>query len=151
MLLKDKIREELEVIRQSNGGLLRQEDVVAFARSADTALHSQFTWDDGEAAEQFRLIQAAKVIRLQIHVIEEEETKVRAFVSLSVDRTKNGGYRPITEVMQRGDLQAVMLKDALAELNAIRRKYRALQSLSGVWEAVDRIAPPQSAEVQQAV
>ena len=44
-------KEELEYIRQSNGGFLRPQDVVEYARNQETELHKRFTWDDGEAAE----------------------------------------------------------------------------------------------------
>jgi len=70
------IQQELESIRRSAGGLLRPEDVVEFARSPETALHEEFTWDDSEAAHQYRLWQARQVIRVNVTVIGNTESKV---------------------------------------------------------------------------
>lgn len=144
MLLKERIARELERIARANDGVLRQEDVVAFARDPSTALHSQFDWDDTEAAHQWRLQQAAQVIRMQVRVLEEDAAPVRAFVSLTPDRANGGGYRMMTSVLSNDDLSRQMMLDALAELSAVRRKYRTLQRLSGIWDEIDAAVAAES-------
>lgn len=141
MLLKERIARELERIKEENGGSLKQEDVVEFARDPSTALHGRFTWDDTEAAQRWRLYQAGQIIRLIVSVIEDRAPPVRAFVSLTTDRVKHGpGYRAIQDVLQNEDMHAQLLADALADLAALRAKYKALTQLSKVWNAIDEVA-----------
>lgn len=138
MLLKERIARELDRIREENGGQLKQEDVVEFARDPSTALHGRFTWDDTEAAHLWRLAQAAQIIRLVVSVIEEDAPPVRAFVSLTTDRVKGGaGYRAIQDVLQDADMTAQLVEDALSDLAAIRHKYKSLTALVRVWNAID--------------
>lgn len=140
MLLKDRIARELERIKEENGGLLKQEDVVDFARDPSTALHGRFTWDDTEAAHRWRLAQAAQIIRLVINVVEEDAPPVRAFVSLTTDRVKGGaGYRSIQDVLQDADMTEQLVQDALSDLAAIRHKYKSLTALVKVWNAIDEV------------
>lgn len=146
MLLKERIARELARIAEMNNGVLRQEDVVDFARDPDTALHTQFEWDDTEAARKWRLEQAARIIRLQVRVVENTEQTVRAFVSLSVDRTPHGGYRPINAVLGSKELSRQLMRDALAELSAVRRKYQTLKQLNDVWEKLDAVIAAESEE-----
>ena len=138
MLLKDRIAKELEKIRAANGGLDNPEAVVEWARKHETsALHTQFTWDDSEAAHKWRIEQARRVLRLQLVVLEEDTQAIRATISLSTDRRVGGGYRRIQDVLASDELTRQMLADALADLNATRRKYTALKALAGVWAAID--------------
>lgn len=139
---KDRLRAELEQIRENNDGQLRPEDVVDFARDPNTALHHEFEWRNSKAAHQFRLEQARRVIRLNIRVVETENGNVPVpmYVSLKSDRQAGGGYRTLTDVMSDEDLRAQLLEEALAELQRVRRKYQTLQELSPVFTALDRVA-----------
>jgi len=152
MLLKDRIARELARIAEENDGMLRQEDVVAFARNPDTALHTQFDWDDTEAARKWRLEQAGRIIRLQVKVIESTNQTVRAYVSLTPDRGKeDGGYLPIDVVLDDKERSKQMLRDALSELSAVRRKYQALTELAGVWKSLDAAISAQRKNHEEAV
>ncbi len=128
---------ELEHIRTSHGGLLKPEDVVEFAKDPNTALHSEFTWDDTEAARLHRLNQARNVIRLVVTIIGEAPEPVRAFVSLPTDRAQGGGYRSMAEVVNDSSRREEMLRDALERLLSAKRKYSHLQALQPVWDALD--------------
>jgi hypothetical protein len=137
---KEAIKAELEQVRQANGGLLKAESVVEFARNPDTELHHQFTWDDGEAAAQYRLMQARSVIRVCVSIISEEAPATRAYVSLPSDRVNGGGYRSMVDVIGDEGRRGEMLRDALERLHALRRKYSALSELTSVWSAVEAAA-----------
>ena len=139
MSVKNQIALELAGIQQANGGLLRPADIVEFARNPDTTLHTQFDWDDTEAAEKWRLWQARHVIRLHVTVISEASEPVRAFVSLSTDRKAGGGYRTLAQVMADDDEREQLINDALLELNRAKRKYRAIQKLAPVWAALESV------------
>lgn len=134
------IEQELASIQEQHEGLLKAEDVVAFARNPESALHECFDWDDSEAAENWRLSQARAVIRLCVTVISEETAPVRAFVSLPSDRTNGGGYRSTRDVINDEVRRGELLADAMARLQATKRKYATLQALEPVWAALDSVA-----------
>lgn len=135
----DLIRAELEQIR-SPDGILRPHAIVAFAENPETALHSQFEWDDTEAARQYRLIQARNIIRLQITVIPHQQRIHRMYVSLSLDRVADeGGYRVITDVLSDADLHAQYVADALSELERVQAKYADIQELEPIRAATRRV------------
>jgi len=134
------IQQELESIRRSAGGLLRPEDVVEFARSPETALHEEFTWDDSEAAHQYRLWQARQVIRVNVTVIGNTESKVRAYVSLGSDRqNQGGGYRAITDVMSDAERRRELINQAFAEFDRWRKRYQELTELAPLFDHADQL------------
>jgi predicted TIM-barrel fold metal-dependent hydrolase len=136
------ITQELERIRLAHGGFLRPADVVEFAKDEASALHSRFTWDDSEAAAKYRLAEARALIRVVVQVSEQTNEKVRAFVSLSSDRTTAGGYRAMADVLDDEVLADILLQDAIAEVASFKRKlerYRELAELNGLIEAVDQV------------
>ena len=134
----DAIRAELEQLK--SGGLIKPVDVVEFASDPDTALHECFTWDDSEAASKYRLWQAQTIIRVYVNVEEGIAEPVRAFVSLTSDRTQvGGGYRTIVDVMSDEVLRQQMLADALSQFRSMQMKYKSLQQLAKVWAAVDAV------------
>lgn len=135
------VKDELIGLQRREGGLLKPKSVVEYARNPATALHSQFTWDDGEAAAKYRLIEAGRLIRTFITVLPEApDRKVRQWVSLSTERTTGRGYRHVGEVMSRAEWRAQFLADALAELEVFRTKYAALTELCRVFDAIDAVS-----------
>jgi len=136
------IKEELTQIYNEHNGRVPPEAVVNFARDENTALHAEFEWDDTEAAHQFRLEQARKIIRLNIDVIETPNGNVRmpVYVSLVSDRRGGGGYRALTDVMSSAEMRAQLLQQAIDELQRVRRKYESLRELTPVFAALDRVA-----------
>lgn len=75
MSLMHSIREEMQSLIVE--GVLRPADVVDAARNPNSSMHGQFEWDDGEAAEQYRLYQARILIRrVQVEVIRPDNQVV---------------------------------------------------------------------------
>lgn len=138
------VKEELEYLREQNGGeLVQPEQVVEFARlNRDSALHAEFEWNNTKAAHQFRLEQARRIIRLNINVLETPngDVTVPMYVSLVSDRRSGGGYRTLESVMSNEELREQLLHQALDEFNRVRRKYQTLQELTPVFTAIDRVA-----------
>lgn len=146
--MNELIKEELELIRKTNNGFLRPQEIVEFAKNSETALHSQFTWDDTEAAQKYRLAQARAIIRVAVIVDERSEETVRTYVSLTQDRHDEGGYRATVEVLNDDMLAEALMQDALKELNTFKRKYEKLSHVSGidlVFKAIDKL--PQRRQV----
>ena len=140
---RERVREELERLRQNNGGeFVAPAAVVEFAkRNKRAALHKEFEWDNTKAAQQFRLDQARHLIRLYINVIETENGNIptRMYVSLEGDRKRSGGYRTLESVMTNAELREQLLQQALEEFQRVRRKYQTLQELTPIFAAMDRV------------
>src|SRR5688572_22132014 len=92
------VRDELEVIRGAHpDGRLTPGDLLERAKDPGSPLHEHFTWSDTEAAAQFRLLEAQRLIvavRLHAPTASGGQVSVRAYVSLASDRLHGGGYRP---------------------------------------------------------
>lgn len=102
-------------------------------------MHKRFTWDDGEAAEKWR-IQEARTIIASVTITPRENITVRAYVNLKSDRISEPTYRPTMTVMDDAMMQAELLAMAKSELGSIRRKYAMLTELAKVWSAIDEAA-----------
>lgn len=136
----ESIRDELERIRESHDGILRPEDVVAYAADPTTALHRQFQWDDSEAANAYRLWQARCVIhRVTVTFAQRPDTPIRAYVSLDRDRNQvGGGYRSTDEVLRSQDLREELLSQAMRDLAVWQRKYHQVSELAPIFAAITR-------------
>lgn len=132
----EAIRSELE--RLKTGGVIRPADVVEAAKDDASPLHGLFEWDDNEAAHQYRLLQARNILRVYVTVEESSATPLRAFVSLTTDRVKDGGgYRAMSDVMDDSAMREQLLKDAFVQFRNMRKRYQHLQQLARVWDAVE--------------
>jgi hypothetical protein len=131
-------KEFTQLMQRAPSKRLLASDVVAAAKDPNSPLHDKFTWDNGEAAEKWRLQEAQVLIRSFVIVPEEVEVTVRAFTSLETDRDNGGGYRWTMDVMKRPDLREQMILTALHQLEQTRERYAHIQELSSVWEAVDK-------------
>jgi len=139
MTKHELIQGELEEIAQVNNGLLFPGNVVEYAKDEDTALHSQFEWDDTRAGHAYRLEQARRVIRMYVTVIPEAEKETRMFVSLKSDRYEGGGYRFTTDVMSDIERRKELLGEAHRNFKQWQKRYNDLRELSPVFEAMDAV------------
>lgn len=132
----EAIRAELE--RLKSDGVIRPVDVVEAARDEESPLHDWFQWDDDEAAHQYRLLQARNLLRVYVNVEPSKDSEpVRAFVSLTSDRAKEGGgYRALAEVMGDDAMREQLLRDAFVQFRNMQKRYQHLKQLSKVWDAV---------------
>jgi len=120
-------------------GALTPEDVLTEARKRTSPLHGFFTWDDTEAARQWRLAEARELIRsVTVTYIGTDASSrtVRAFVHYGEAHT----YEAMARVLANDEKRAALLTQALAELAICRRKYADLKELAGVFAALDEIA-----------
>lgn len=135
--------EELDRIRERNGGTLSQEAIVVAAKEAKHVLHPAFEWRDKVAAHQYRLHQAGHMIR-SIVVVKpsrgnEPETVVRAYVSVTPEEEKRPTYVTVADAMSDAGLRRQVLDAALRDLAAWRARYRELHELAEVFAAADRL------------
>lgn len=135
---------ERELTLLARAGTMTPERVVAAARSADSALHDGFTWDDTEAANKCR-IEEAKLILRAIVVVEERdgmEVEVRAFCNVR-EKDDEGGYEdkgiyvPTHKAMSDADYREYVLRQALRDAEAYANRYRAFEELARIIKAID--------------
>lgn len=145
---KDKsIQEILTGLAASHGGLT-PELVLNEARPKESPLHKHFCWDDTEAAEKYRELQAASLIRkIKVSYItpENKTIVVRAFLNVQPEltqgvsdqdelETKRGLYLPMQEAMT--DYRSQLLDQCKADCAAFRRKYAALHEVANILAAM---------------
>jgi hypothetical protein len=121
-------------------GTITPERVVEAARDPKSPLHSRFTWENDEAAHQWRLQQARQLIRVCVSVVPGTTVNERVFVSLSRDSQKEGGgYRVTAEVLSDKELREELLAEALNDLDIFKQKYARLSELSLVFSAITKV------------
>lgn len=131
------ITSELVAIQEaSEDGILYPREALDWARKHPKSdLHAALEWDDQKAADEHRLWQIRRLIKIYV-VADDGEPAV---VSLSIDRVESGGYRRVDDVVRSRKLSQIMLSDALAELERVRSRYERVKELTGVWETVDKV------------
>lgn len=137
----DIIIQELNRIASKSGGILKPEIVVEEASREDSPLHSRFTWDDSEAAHQYRLEQARRLIRVTVQFIPNVSNEPeRIWVSLKQDQNnEGGGYRTLVSVLSDVELRKQLLNEAMEDMDRFEEKYSHLTELSEVFKAMKRI------------
>jgi hypothetical protein len=129
---------ELKRIADRHGGILQPTDVVRAAHLETSPLHSHFTWDDNEAAEKCRLLEARQLINVVVEHVggENNGRETHVFVSLKSDRAAAGGYRALIDVLSNTNLRDQLLRDSLESMSFFREKYQQLKELSTVFKAM---------------
>lgn len=135
-------QQELEKVRAECRGVLKPKLVVAAARNPKSALHSKFEWNNGKAADAYRLIQAASLIRSVTFLPGDGDDPIRAYVSLSSDRLSKAGFRAMVDVLSDADLLKRLIADAREELAAFTQRYDRLRKVAkfrSVFAAADKV------------
>jgi len=112
--------------------------VVDAAKRKDSPLHHYFTWDNSKAAQNYRLLEAAILIRTVRMKISTGDVTHRASAFLLPVRGE-GNYRPITEVISNKELADAMLDIARSELTAFKNKFGKLERLAALWPPIDEV------------
>ena len=106
--------------------------VLEDAREPTSPLHGYFEWDDGAAAEAYRLNQAGQVVRrVMVTVIpspDAQPIRVRAYVARreiaqKAEDTEPGEYIAIEEVAGATAYELSLRDSIKRDLLRIRRKY----------------------------
>lgn len=119
----------------SIGTDVKPEEVVEKAKDETTELHKCFTWDNEEAAEKYRLIQARNVLRL-IVIKEEEVPSERPEIRMFYKTTASEGYKPIQIIVRKEDEYKQLLEKAYAELRVFKAKYSMLTELQEIFNLI---------------
>jgi hypothetical protein len=138
------LREELEAIWQERKAI-SPAIVVDVARDEAHPLHTRFEWNDTEAGERFRLIQAAALIR-SVRVIYKtdestgEESRRRAYVSTGLP-TRPSEYLPTDEALANPLTYQLVLRSFERAILALKRQYGHLKEYEAMVQALalDRV------------
>ena len=136
------VGETVATLAQENGGVCPPAALVDASRPQDAPTHKLFTWDDDAAAEAWRRQEARNVVRCLRVVSEGSKAKPSAFLHVNIvsgDGPKEG-YAPFATVVADDGMRDQALKEALSYLNGFRRRYRHLQELSPVLDAIEQVA-----------
>jgi len=98
-------------------------------------------WDDTAAAEAHRLAQARGLIRCVVYVHDPDGAAValRAYVSVSTDRTAGAGYAATANVLKSPTDAEIVLRDLQADLGRLRRKYERWRHVVAVAGVLDKL------------
>lgn len=132
----NKCYEEIQQI----GEEVKPEQVVDKARDETSELHKCFEWNDTDAAEKYRLIQARDVIRHLIVIRrddEKEDEPVQFRVMMKNERTYESGYKQTIVMVRDEDEYRKLLEQAYAELHSFKQKYSCLSELAEILELID--------------
>lgn len=122
--------------------------VLNDARPLRSPLHKCFTWDDGEAAEQYRLCEARQLIRsVRVVVKKGPEEKVhRAFVNVVFSKDEESeserGYVSLDRAAADENMRNIILDQAIRDLQAWTRRYeeiREVSSMAPIFKVVDKV------------
>lgn len=121
-------------------GQLDPQIIVNEARPKGAPLHDSFEWEDGIAAEKYRLGQARFLIMRVRVIVETEPTRkerVRAFVAIPGTSTDAGGasYRHIVDVAEDDETMKLILQQMDREWRAMLNRYRKYQQF---WDLINR-------------
>lgn len=136
---REKIMAELEAIRSAEpDGILYPQNAVQWARNnPESELHGKIEWDDGKAAEAYRVDQVRAIIRVIVIPGKEGPEPIRAYVSQPSDRVHGGGYRRVEESLAKA--RAELVNDALRKLQTIGNGYTHLPELAPLFEGIRNV------------
>lgn len=129
---------------EDRDGAVTKEALLEEARPEDSPMHPAFEWDDGVAAEKYRLEQARYIIADIVVMVEkvgddDEMKSIPAYVNVVAGKNNPAGYRRIDVAMHDEVMRDAVLQNALAELKQFRKKYATLKELDGVFNEIKKL------------
>ena len=145
-------------LAEKHGGTITPEIVLADAKRKGSPLHAFFTWEDGKAAEKYRLHEASMLIRrikVTYHHSDNQSIKVRAFVNVVEpdddateeeleDAAMNGRQRGIyvgfAEALKVDSYRDQIVRQCQRDVETFRGKYSAISEASRIIDAMDHFS-----------
>lgn len=133
----------LNGLARTSGGITPA-SVLESARSKDSALHDLFTWDDGAAAEAYRLSEAMRLVSnvtlVRISVGKKPSEPIRAFVNVRAPGSSCGHhYVPIERLEDDADLRRQVLQDAIDDMKAVKARVEQYSDLAALTKGIGRL------------
>lgn len=128
-----------ECERLEREGRLTAKELVNESRPKDAPLHNEFEWNNKVAGELWREHQARHIIN-SVVIINERKEPQRVFFNIEVAEHE---YHSVKTILQSNDKRTALLRTAMQELRAFEMKYRQLNELCGVFNAIDELKEEQ--------
>lgn len=133
-----KVGEMCEELERTVG--LTPQTLLDANRAEGTPLHNEFEWNDTIAAENHRRWQARHILAcLCVEVKRNDKENVRAFFPITRGDQNGRVYKNLDVIFANKDTTEELLRTALRELQAFKKKYDTLIELSPVFEAIEKI------------
>lgn len=137
------VGKEMERIEKEQGEITSR-NLLEAGRAEDSPIHSLFEWNDGKAAELYRLKQATDVItHITIKVEEKKGEPYRAWVNIvpadDSKQTQKGRFINIHTAMENEETRKIVLDSAIREMNLFAEKYKRFRELATVFEAIKTV------------
>ena len=142
-------------LAEKHGGTITPEIILAEAKKKRSLLHGFFCWDDTAAAEEYRRIQAAQMIRrIKVTIIggDDQHIRVRAFVNVvepkpegdepedidghGINCRPRGIYVTMGTACRVDDYRSQMITQCKRDVEAFRAKYSALAEAAKIIDAM---------------
>lgn len=134
--------ETIEMLEKRDGSITGQ-SFLDESRPEESPTHNCFEWDDDEAAEKYRLMQARWVINaIQVKIEREDGVELKSPAFVNVEKRRYGEtavYQTVSVAMNNQEQKKVVLTNAIAELKAFQKKYATLEELSDIFAEIDKL------------
>lgn len=119
-------------------GTVTPDRVVSYAAPETSPIHDGFEWDDVAAGEAWRKQQARQYLgSVRVRMTEDAQPER---VTYHVKTAELGDvYVTKERIMSDASLQTLVLNQAMGVLRSAREKYRDVEALANVWNAVDQL------------
>lgn len=129
----DTAKQEFDRIYEKHGEISKRL-IVEENRAIGSPLHSCFEWRDDIAAEKYRQEQAGSMIRCLVTTVVQDGKKDPIIVRAVVRTGKS--YEPISVAIKSEEKTAILISDALREVEHFKRKYAAVKELKNVLDSM---------------
>jgi len=130
----DTVGEELHRIWEESGERLEPADVVQSARHKASPLHPCFEWNNAQAGERWRLVQARQLIKC-VRVVAADGSTRPAFVHVRIKEEN------VRRFYQSTDVVVERPTEYAGALAAARRK---LAQAKAAFDEVEQLIPPEN-------
>jgi hypothetical protein len=139
-----KAYQEILRLKAQNNNSVSPELLVESARSADSTLNRLFTWDDTEAARNYRVQQAATILRsIEVIYVSGPKNPMRAFEIVQNKRRGDAKtvtlYATVEEACADPDVHARLVSEAVRGLIAWRNRYQNLNEMRQLVRIIDKV------------
>lgn len=134
MSTKATLRDILQGIYDERGELTPAL-VVDAARDPKHPLHHRIEWDNKKAGPQWRLEQAAQLIRSVRVVYKEDATgpkELRAFTAIRGKDTPRANYVPTEDALRDEFSRALVLRDMEREWKSFKKRYEHMAEFAAL-------------------
>ena len=121
----DAVRQRMQILHDRDDGNLTPEALVADARNKKSPLHDAFEWDDGIAAQHWRLEQARALIRAMTFVTRSNDRVIVAPFYVKNPDTRTG-YTSVTRLATDEDRARRAMVDECTRVRGMLERARSV-------------------------